>query len=352
MTVKQFFKSTAFKCIVVLLSILLICGVFLTVMNGLLEVTDEERFARAVQKIYGKSVETEEISLDGEKTSFDYAEISEAYKVKDDGNYLVKVSGKEGYGGAVVCWVVVDMSDDGKEIDGVMKIAIDSAPGESYISKISQGALDALAAKAEYGKEVMGGFAHGSKEHGGDYIATGASYSMRAISNCMNGAMDFVAAYALGVAKSDFYTDNGFEYLEMINKQETSYAVESGVVTYNITTQGYSPTTAFKLTIVVSKTGNDATITSVSVTQSGSVQGQGKTAEEFDALTKTDYAGKTLAYFTDMLGTDMAYPGDNAGKDISTGASKSSYNVAYACAFALANYQKAVSTPYTGGDAQ
>ncbi len=345
MTVKQFFKSTAFKCIVVLLSILLICGVFLTVMNGLLEVTDEERFARAVQKIYGKSVETEEISLDGEKTSFDYADISEAYKVKDDGNYLVKVSGKEGYGGAVVCWVVVDMSDDGKEIDGVMKIAIDSAPGESYISKISQGALDALAAKAEYGKEAMGGFAHGSKEHGGDYIATGASYSMRAISNCMNGAMDFVAAYALGVAKSDFYTDNGFEYLEMINKQETSYTVESSVVTYNIVTAGNSPAGAFTITV---KVGADGAITEYTISADGS------TAQTYKDKVFTQYTGKNAAWFKSVIGDD-GKTNTNANYEangIQTCATRSNYLCLYAGLFATANYQKAVSTPYTGGDAQ
>lgn len=198
MTAKQFFKSTAFKCIVVLLSILLVCGVFLTIMNGLLEVTDEERFARAMGKIYGREISVTEVeNFGGAKKDFDYATVNSAY-LDEDGNYLVNVEGKEGYGGSVVCWVVVDMSGDGQNIDGVLKIAIDKAANESYISKVTQAALDELAAKAEYGKEVMGGYLHGSKDHGDNYIATGASYSMRAISNCVNGAMDFVAAYIAG----------------------------------------------------------------------------------------------------------------------------------------------------------
>ncbi len=191
MTVKQFFKSTAFKCIVTLLAILLICGVFLTVMYGFLEVSDEERFERAINKIYGKSVTTEAVVLDGKQTEFEYSSVLEAYKVIDDGNYLVKLSGKEGFGGNVECWVAVEM--DGNSIEGIMKVAVDNAPGESYIGKVSQDALNSLAEKAEYGSEVMGGYTHGSKQPGSDYIATGASYSMRAISNCVNGAMEFVA---------------------------------------------------------------------------------------------------------------------------------------------------------------
>lgn len=343
MTVKQFFKSTAFKCIAVLLSILLICGVFLTIMYGLLEVTPEEKFARAVQKIYGKSVKTQTVELDGTKTSFDYADISEAYKVEDDGNYLVKVSGKEGYGGAVVCWVVVDMSDDGSAIDGVMKVSIESAPGESFINKISQSALEQLAAKAEYGKEVMGGYAHGSHDTGGDYIPTGASYSMRAISNCINGAMEFVAAYALGVTAEDFYADNGFEYLDMINKQQTSYTVEGDVVTYNIVTAGKSPAGAFTVTITV---GAGGTVTGYTVVTDGS------TAQNYKDKVFTQYTGKDAAWFKAVIGDDglTDTPDNYADNGIQTGATLSNYQCLYAGLFATANYQKAINTPYAGGN--
>lgn len=202
MTVKQFFKSTTFKCIVALLTILLICGIFLTIMYGFLEVSDEERFARAKNKIYGHDVETTNIVLDNEfKNS--YYQVLKAYKVTDDGDYLINVKGKEGFaGGSVTCWIVVDMSEDGNSIDGIMKIVIDKAPGQSYISKIKQNHLDQLAAKAQYGKELAGGFIHNSttKHDKEGYVKTGASYSMRCISNAVNGAMDFVANYIGGEA--------------------------------------------------------------------------------------------------------------------------------------------------------
>lgn len=201
MTVKQFFKSKTFKCIVVLLSILLVCGIFLTIMNGFLEVSAEERFSRAKKKIYGHDVETVEINLKDYNTDFSYSQILKAYEVSDDGNYLINVTGKEGFAGRVTCWIVVEMSEDGNSIEGIMKIVIDKAPSESYISKISQSHLDQLAKKAEYGKELEGGFIHNSStEHGEDYVKTGASYSMRAISNAVNGAMEFVAEYIGGNA--------------------------------------------------------------------------------------------------------------------------------------------------------
>ena len=195
MTVKEFFKSKTFKCIVVLLSILLVCGIFLTIMYGFLEVSDEERFDRAIKKIYGDSVTTVEIDLNKHTTEFEYSTVVEAYTVTEDGNYLVKMEGREGFAGTVTCWVVVITGEDGKSIDGIKKIVIDNAPSESYISKIKQSQLDELAAKAEYGKELSGGFVHGSvTEHGEDFVKTGASCSMRAISNAVNGAMEFVAA--------------------------------------------------------------------------------------------------------------------------------------------------------------
>lgn len=200
MTVKQFFKSTTFKCLVALLSILLVCGVFLTIMYGFLEVSDDERFDRAIAKIYGKTVATEKMDIADLETEFDYSTVIEAYTVTDDGNYLIKMEGKEGFAGTVTCWVVVEMGENGA-IEGIMKIVIDSAPSESYISKIKQEKLDELAAKARYGKELAGGFAHNSSTaKGDDYIKTGASCSMRAISNAVNGAMDFVAALQGGNA--------------------------------------------------------------------------------------------------------------------------------------------------------
>lgn len=351
MTVKGFFKSTAFKCIITLLAILLVCGVFLTVANGFLSVSDNERFDRAIKKLYGKDVTVERIEdLSNQKTSFDYSDIIEAYKVKDDGNYLIKAEGKEGFGGTVTCWVVVETGDGEngeKTVTGVMKIAIEKASGESYIGNVTEEALNRLAELAAPGKEIEGGYKHGSREDGDDKIATGASFSMRAISNCVNGAMQFVENYLTGIVPADFYPDNGFKYLDLINKDATSYVNNDGVVTYSITTMGYKQAGAFVLTIEVAETDGVAAVNSVTMVTSGS------TAELFNErmYDLSNYNGKNLQYFTDMLGGDMACPERGSGKDISTGATYSNYNIAYACAFALANYQKCLEIPFEGGNA-
>lgn len=196
MTVKQFFKSTAFKCIAVLLIIVLVCTVFLTICNSLFYVSAEDKFDRAIAKIYGKSVETEQISLEGATTSFEYSSIDEAYKV-EDGNYLIKSTGKEGFGGSVTCWVVVAMENG--EVNGVNNVVVDSAPGESYLSKISKDEL-AEFSRIEYtdGFIYELGFKNGGTTKGKDYIETGASYTTRAISNAVNGAIEFVKSQAAG----------------------------------------------------------------------------------------------------------------------------------------------------------
>ena len=64
MTVKQFFRSNAFKSLAVLIAIVLVAGVLLAICNDIFFVSDEERFARSIAKIYGAEVETEKVFYD------------------------------------------------------------------------------------------------------------------------------------------------------------------------------------------------------------------------------------------------------------------------------------------------
>ena len=135
MTVKEFFKGKAFKCLAALLCVLLISGIFLTIMNGLMAVSDQERFDRAIKKIYGKTVSTTAQTDIADYDTNSY-KIEEAYIVKDDGNYLVKATGKGGFdNGSVTCWIVVEV--DGGSVSGVGKIVIDSNVGQSYIDIVN-----------------------------------------------------------------------------------------------------------------------------------------------------------------------------------------------------------------------
>ena len=178
MTVKQFFKSTSFKCIITLLCVLLVSGIFLTIMNSLLKVTDQEKFDRAIKKIDGTSVKTEAVAVEQYN---DNATIEEAYIVKDDGNYLVKATGKGGYdNGTVTCWIVVELK--GGAVSGIGKVVIDSNVGQSYIDRVGSKALNQFS--EFYEDDII-------------YtptLITGATVmgTKNAICNAVNGALDFV----------------------------------------------------------------------------------------------------------------------------------------------------------------
>ena len=334
MTAKQFFKSTAFKCIAVLLSILLICGVLLTVCNSLFFVSEEERFARAVNKIYGKQVETVKVEITEDMTTkFSTSQINEAHKV-EDGNYLIKSTGKQGFGGDVVCWVVVRMSEDGNSVLGAGSIAIDKAAGESYVSKIDKSEL-AQFSKIEYTE----GFEYELGVGGKDYIATGASYTMRAISNAVNGAIEFVTVNMLGgEAKKNPY--EGLPHSEFIDPS-TTYAVSGTEVTYNIKTTPNAPANNFKLTIKVTVDNGTAIISEYAIAPDGN----GSTNDHYKGLMATltnNLTGKTLANIEEYLADTTE------GGALKTGATKSNVLCYEAAAFALANYSEFI----TGGDAQ
>ncbi len=324
MTAKQFFKSTAFKCIAVLLSILLICGILLTVCNSLFFVSAEEKFDRAVKKIYGKSVQTEEIVFDDDTTvSFINSKVEEAYKVLDDGNYLIKSTGKQGFGGDVTCWVVVRM--DGDKIAGAGNIAIDKAAGESYVSKIDASELKQFS-KLEYTE----GFEYELGVGGKDYIKTGASYTMRAISNAVNGAIAFVNVNILGgEAKKNPY--EGLPHSDYIDAATPTPAVSGTEVTYNIKTTSNGMAQSFELTIKVDTVETVAKVTECHITVNGSTNDnyKNKMANVEELIT-----GKNLTEIE-------AYLALNDGTEdevINTGATKSNVLCYEAAAFALANY--------------
>lgn len=184
MTCKEFFKSNVFKCLVTLLCVLLISGIFLTLMNGLLAVSDQERLDRAINKIYGKSVAYTQVEVANYN---DNANIDAAYRIKDDGNYLVKATGKYGFdNGTVTCWIVVNVKNGA--IKGIDKVVIDSNKGQSYIDRVTEKALNEFTEKYEEGIIYT------------PSLITGATVTStkNAICNAVNGAIDYVNGKFLG----------------------------------------------------------------------------------------------------------------------------------------------------------
>lgn len=348
MSVKQFFKSTAFKCIAVLLSIVLVCGVLLTLCNSLFYVTDQEKFDRAISKIYGKSVTTEDVNVSDYKTDYTYGTVNSAYKV-EDGNYMVNVSGKGGHGGDIACWVVVDMSADGKAIDGIYKVVLDKVPSGEFTTKLSSADFERFSQDYEDGIVYDYGYANGATSGGSMYIKTGASESYRAICNAVNVALDFVKECALGQSNLSFFEALGFSYLDMIdqNTENTYYTVEDGVVNYTISTIGNAPASVFKLKISV---GEDKKISSYEMVVNGCVDGSAfdyLTKEEYTAKLFTEFVGKDISFFTGVLGEDGKTNNNSnyESNDIQTGATKSNYQILYSALFALGNYDICIANP-------
>lgn len=186
MSAKSFFKSTAFKCIVVLVGIVLVCSVFLTICNALFYVSDEERLDRALADLYlGESVTTELApgadSL-GDGLEVGRSVIVTARVVTSDnhaGDWLVQSRGLDGYqNGTVTCWIVVNT--DGTSVTGVGAVSINSNEGQSYIGRITQ--------------EFLNGFSENftGEPYPDGMLSSGASYSSAAIRNSVNGALEYV----------------------------------------------------------------------------------------------------------------------------------------------------------------
>lgn len=334
MTAKQFFKSNVFKCLVTLLCVLLVSGIFLTIMNGLLEVTAEEKRDRAISKIYGEAVAVEELTPQNYNSE---ADVKEAYKVTSDGNYLVKATGKGGYsGGTVTCWVVVKVDKNTNSVVGVGKVVIDSNTNQTLMSQFGNSVLNQFSEKYN---SVNGVFSSD--------VITGATavLTKNAICNAVNGAVDYVKAQLGDVWVSPYENFDFTKYINT-NKGNTEHEVkEDGSVEYHIVTKGYGEAASFKIDITV----KDGLITYYKITKNGST-------EEYDeympeaVLSGEHFLNKGLSYFTNLYGDEMNYKELTGyeGNDVVTGAtehgdkfaSNSTYLCMYAGAFATANYQK------------
>ena len=169
MTAKQFFKSNAFKSLVVLIAIVLVAGALLAIFNDLLYISDEERLNRTLSKIYGKTVSAQEVELTEEEKTYSYGTVDNVYYIEDDGNYLFKTTGIGGYpgNGTVTLWTVVTCTGTREEnnlvLTGIEKVVYDSNQGQTLISNLNDSFYaffaehDDLVAEGGYFTSVDGG---------------------------------------------------------------------------------------------------------------------------------------------------------------------------------------------------
>ena len=354
-SVKQFFKSTAFKCIAVLVVIVLVCGVLLTICNALFKVTDEERLDRVLGSIYPDGQVDEIIYNESHstelETSYSNGKITAVY-LMDDGNYLINASGTGGYGGNVYCWVVVEMNGT-TAIEGIGKVAVDRSDGETFLDRITAEDLEWFSDNYEDGENFV------ATDYSDNTLGTAASAWMTrlAITNSVNTALTFVRTQILDEEEPEPEPVNPFaefEYIQYIDGQKTKVELaENGTdVVFNIVAVPYTFTGEFKLSVTVNAEGviTAMTVPATPAEGNGSTMGYEDRMDP-DVLNGTLYIGKNAQQILALLGGTnkdsftyedlVTVPSDQASSDtITSGATYSNFIVTYAAVFAASNYDK------------
>ena len=187
MTVKQFLKSEAFKCIVVLLAIALVAGGLLAILNDLLAVSAEERTMRAIESVYGQQLEYETLEYDAADLTNDYGSIDQAYLL-ENGAYMLRSTGGDGYkNGTVTLWVILSPSDDGAL--GIYKVVVEEYAKQTLMSQFGD---SFYAVYTAHNSELADGDVWFSVDSSGiQNTQAGATMSSRAINNAVNCALYF-----------------------------------------------------------------------------------------------------------------------------------------------------------------
>lgn len=137
----KFFKSSWFKCIIVLMALAVILGGTLAVLNDVLYVSDSERTGRAIKKIYGEEKEYVTViddgkTVDGELSqakTYKFGKISKVYNIGED--VLFQATGYDGYkGGTITLWIKVVKQNGNSVID---KVVLESYEKQTLMSKLS-----------------------------------------------------------------------------------------------------------------------------------------------------------------------------------------------------------------------
>ena len=199
MTVKQFVKSNAFRCILVLTCIALVASGLLAILNDVLYVSPEERTARAIKAIYGQEVAYQDLTdnLNPEFSTHEtYGHIDNLYLL-ETGALLFKSTGINGYnGGTVSLWLVAITKEDGS-FDRFEKVVYADNTSQTLMSQFKQPFYDVYTI---HNATIDAGgtwWITADEAHAANVIAN-ASYSSRAINNAVNMALFYVRNVNLG----------------------------------------------------------------------------------------------------------------------------------------------------------
>lgn len=332
MTVKQFFKGKAFKSIVVLLCVLLVSGVLLSIAWGFLEVTDEERFARKIGAVYGgETVTSVEQDLTGKNTSVSDANVEKMWLIKEKNDYLVQVSAR-GNNGDITCWVAVNMSEDLKSVKGIGKVLVYSVDDAAeYIMNIGADVYKKFETDYVDGKT----FNYADKSDD-EFISTGATFSLGAVCNNVNGAIEFAKSFNSGGATADPFEGLTVPSTVSKNTKRTYWSVENGVITYRVRVNKgseYDGPSSSDFDITVAKVDGVVKITACTT--------------NVEEMTSEGWRDKISAAAKNLTGATLAeiesYLADTTGEYLQTGATGTNDVCYKAALFALKNYDAIIA---------
>ncbi len=209
MKIGAFLKSNSFKCIIVLLAIALVCGSVLAIGNDLFYVSDAEMFARSMSKIYdgdASALVKKELTGNEKYTSYGCEGIILDARTDAAGTtWLVQSKGSKcGYGdGSLILWV--SMSVEGGQLKKINKVILDSYDSsQSLIGSISEEFLLTYTLD-KYSALVTGGghftnikMTKTENTSQSEAVASGATFTSKAVNAAVNGAMDYVRTNAGG----------------------------------------------------------------------------------------------------------------------------------------------------------
>ena len=329
-SVKEFFKSTAFKCIAVLLIIVLVSGILLTFCNALFYVSDQDKLDRVLSNIYGESVETTPFEKEDMVVEFDNGTINSAYQVTDSSDYIINSSGTGGFYGKVTCWVVVEVKDNA--VSGIRRVVLEGADNDKeYTSHISEDKYNYFSDSFSEEGFTVNDWKNDSL-HGG---ATPTS-TMTAIVNSVNTALEFVRTQVLGEAVGPNPYEN-FSYTDHIDTSLTTVELGEGTdVIYHITTAEVKYTQPSLVDVTVSEGG---VIKAYTVTDDNSTEGFGASVNP-QILNGELFVNHTADEIISLLGpaTDNKFDPTTSDEVLHSGATYSNFYFAYAALFAAANY--------------
>lgn len=318
-------KKNWVKPLGVLLLIVLLCTFLIAVCNDLLAVSEEEKFNRTLQKIYGGSASVKTtLSVTSENSAYEDGTVNAAYEMSD-GNYLVNATGKGAYqGGTVTVWAVIRTKNGA--LEGVGKVLFDSTTVGKYFEPPAAFMEDFQ----NHDEEVSMGWLFG--EFTGTVPATGATASARAINNAVNTAILFYKAVVGGEAETPSFD---WKYASFVNARRVKAGVVGNAVTYTLYTKANGPAPEIELEITVE---NGKITAFAPQTALGAPPVYGEYVPE-SMKNGTYFLGKGEEELAALLnGEGLLLPPSENGDVPSTEASYSSASLVRAALFAAANY--------------